>query len=214
MSIKLTNISYSYNSKDYVLRNFNLNVEKKEIVAIVGASGSGKSTLLNIVGGNTIPKNGEVLLNGIDINKLTPKEFEDFKLRNIGYIFQNFNLLPYLNVLDNILLPAILLKENNNKYKEKALELLEELNLKEKANSNILELSGGQQQRVAIARALLVSPEVILADEPTGNLDRKNSDNFMEMLKKVASEGNVSVMIVTHDLKVSEYADRVIDISK
>lgn len=214
MSIKLTNISYSYNSKDYVLRDFNLNVEKKEIVAIVGASGSGKSTLLNIVGGNIKQASGEVLLNGIDINKLKPKEFEDFKLRNIGYIFQNFNLLPYLNVLDNILLPAILLKENNNKYKEKALDLLEELNLKEKANSNVLELSKGQQQRVAIARALLLSPEVILADEPTGNLDRKNSDNFMEMLKKVASEGNVSVMLVTHDLKVSEYADRVIDFSK
>lgn len=214
MSIKLTNISYSYNSKDYVLRDFNLNVEKKEIVAIVGASGSGKSTLLNIVGGNIKQASGEVLLNGIDINKLTPKEFEKFKLRNIGYIFQNFNLLPYLNVLDNILLPAILLKENNNKYKEKASDLLEELNLKEKANSNVLELSKGQQQRVAIARALLLSPEVILADEPTGNLDRKNSDTFMDMLKKVASEGNVSVMLVTHDLKVSEYADRIIDFSK
>lgn len=214
MSIKLTNISHSYNSKDYVLKDFNLDIEKKEIVAIVGSSGSGKSTLLNIVGGNIEPTKGNVLLNGTDISKLNSKEFENFKLKNIGYIFQNFNLIPYLNVLDNILLPATLLKENRRKYEKRALELLEELNLKEKAYSNILELSGGQQQRVAIARALLLSPEVILADEPTGSLDRKNSDNFMEMLKKVASEGNVSVMLVTHDLKVSEYADRVVDISK
>jgi len=187
---------------------------QKEIVAIVGSSGSGKSTLLNIVGGNIEPTKGNVLLNGTDISKLNSKEFENFKLKNIGYIFQNFNLIPYLNGLDNILLPATLLKENRRKYEKRALELLEELNLKEKAYSNILELSGGQQQRVAIARALLLSPEVILADEPTGSLDRKNSDNFMEMLKKVASEGNVSVMLVTHDLKVSEYADRVVDISK
>jgi len=214
MSIKLTNISHSYNSKDYVLKDFNLDIEKKEIVAIVGSSGSGKSTLLNIVGGNIEPTKGNVLLNGTDISKLNSKEFENFKLKNIGYIFQNFNLIPYLNGLDNILLPATLLKENRRKYEKRALELLEELNLKEKAYSNILELSGGQQQRVAIARALLLSPEVILADEPTGSLDRKNSDNFMEMLKKVASEGNVSVMLVTHDLKVSEYADRVVDISK
>jgi ABC-type lipoprotein export system ATPase subunit len=214
MSINLINVSHSYDSKNYVLKDFSLNINKGEIVAIIGSSGSGKSTLLNIVGGNIEPMEGEVLLNGTDISKLSPKQFEKFKLENIGYIFQNFNLIPYLNVIDNVLLPAILLKKNKNDYKGKAIDLLKKLNLEEKIDGNILELSGGQQQRVAIARALLLDPCIILADEPTGSLDRKNSDNFMEMLKKVATEDNVSVMLVTHDLKVSKYATKVVDISK
>lgn len=214
MSIELKGISHSYNSKDYILKDFSLTINKGEIVAIIGASGSGKSTLLDIVGGIINPTKGEVLLNGININTLKEKEIETFKLSNLGYIFQNFNLIPFLDVMDNILLPITLLKKNSKDYKNKVIELLKELNLEQKINSNILELSGGEKQRVAIARALILNPCIILADEPTGSLDRDNSTIFMKLLSEIASKRGVSVMLVTHDAKVTEYAQRIIDISK
>lgn len=214
MSIKLTNISHSYNLKDYVLQNFNLEINEKELFAIVGPSGSGKSTLLNIVGGKIRPTRGSVFINGTDINKFTPKEFETFKLENVGCIFKELNLIPYLNVLENVLLSAILLNRSKKLYRERALNLLEKLELKDKAHNSILQLSEYEKQKIAMARALLLSPRVILADEPTGNLDRKNSDDFIEKLKSITSEENISVLIVTDDLKINEYADRVIYIDK
>lgn len=214
MSIELKGISHSYNSKEYLLKDFNLSIAKGEIVAIIGASGSGKSTLLNIVGGIINPNKGEVLLNGVNINTLKAKEIETFKLLNLGYIFQSFNLIPFLNVMDNILLPVTLLNKNSAEYRKEAIALLKELNLEHKINSDILELSGGEQQRVAIARSLILKPCIILADEPTGSLDRDNSTNFMKLLKEISSKRGVSIMLVTHDIKVTEYANRVIDISK
>lgn len=214
MSIELKDISHSYNSNDYILKDFSLTINKGEIVAIIGASGSGKSTLLDIVGGIINPTKGEVLLNGININTLKEKEIENFKLSNLGYIFQNFNLIPFLDVMDNILLPITLLKKRSKEYKNQVVDLLKELNLEEKINSNILELSGGEKQRVAIARALILNPCIILADEPTGSLDRDNSTNFMKLLSEIAYKRGVSVMLVTHDTKVTEYAQRIIDISK
>ncbi|MBK1812002.1 ABC transporter ATP-binding protein [Clostridium sp. YIM B02505] len=214
MSIELKGISHSYDAKNYILKDFNLTIDKGEIVAIIGSSGSGKSTLLNIVGGINVPSSGEILLDGVNINNLKAKDVESFKLSKIGYIFQNYNLIPFLNVMDNILLPVNLLKKKLDSYKEEAINLLKELNLESKANANILELSGGEQQRVAIARALILNPSIILADEPTGSLDRDNTTNFMKLLKEISIKRSISVMLVTHDLKVTEYATRVIDISK
>jgi ABC-type lipoprotein export system ATPase subunit len=214
MSIELKSISHSYDTKNYILKNFNLTIDKGEIVAIIGSSGSGKSTLLNIVGGINVPSKGEILLDGVNINNLKAKDVESFKLSKIGYIFQNYNLIPFLNVMDNILLPVNLLKKKLDSYKKEAIKLLKELNLESKANANILELSGGEQQRVAIARALILNPSIILADEPTGSLDRDNTTNFMKLLKEISIKRSISVMLVTHDLKVTEYATRVIDISK
>jgi ABC transporter. len=214
MLINVKNVSHSYDMINFIIKDFNLTIDKGEIIAIIGASGSGKSTLLNIIGGIIEPTKGEVLYDNVNIHKLNKRDAETFKLSKLGYIFQNYNLIPFLNVLDNVLLPVVLLKRSIKEYKDEAIRLLKELNLENKIKSNILELSGGEQQRVAIARALILKPMIILADEPTGNLDKDNTINFMNMLKRLVNERKISVLIVTHDMDVAEYATKVIDLNK
>lgn len=213
--IKLNNISHRYineGSEELVLKNINLSFEENKIYCIMGASGSGKSTLLNIIGGLLRPVSGEVLIGNEDITKLSESKMGKLRLTSIGYIFQNLNLLPFLNVEENIFLPLRLLKKDVNLYRESCKELLNKLDISNKDKAYISELSGGQQQRVAIARALLNTPKIILADEPTGNLDSENSKRFMEFLVNLCKEKNISVVMVTHDKKVAEYADEIINI--
>ena len=213
--IKLKNITHKYevaNTSVPILNNINLKLESEKMYAIMGTSGSGKTTLLNILGGLIKPSEGEVYIGNKMISGLNEKEMAAFRLKNIGYIFQNFNLISFLNVEENIFFPLRLLKKNINNYKDKYKYLLKELDLEQKRFSYINEMSGGQQQRVAIARCLLVEPQDILADEPTGSLDSKNSAKVMEMLKKLHEENHITVVMVTHDEEMASYCDKVIKI--
>ncbi|WP_157685445.1 ABC transporter ATP-binding protein [Paenibacillus donghaensis] len=214
MSIELAQLQHAYPQCPPVLQDFNLTLSGGELIGVTGASGSGKSTLLNIAGGILKPDAGRVTLNGIDIFGMKERPFEKFKLANIGYIFQRFNLIPFLNVLDNIMLPVTLLKADRRQYKQEALRLLESLNMEHKAKSPVAELSGGEQQRVAIARAFIMSPGVLLADEPTGSLDYDNTIQFMELLLALVKQKKVSCILVTHDREVANYCDRVIHLGK
>lgn len=213
--IKLSEVSHSYKSKfveTKVLKDINLEIEKGSICSIMGASGSGKSTLLNILGGIIVPTAGEVYVTDTNIAKLKEKERSNFRLNNMGFIFQNFNLIPFLTVKDNILLPLRLLKKPLSDYKKSYEFLMKELGIKDKENSYINEISGGQQQRVAIARCLVSKPNVVFADEPTGSLDSQNSKAFMELLISSSKESNATVIVVTHDEKVASFTEKVIKI--
>lgn len=208
--IQARDIDFSYDHKNYVLKEFSLHVRKSEIVAIMGTSGSGKSTLLDILGGLKPPMKGEVEVNHKSLYDMSSKELEEFKLLKMGYIFQNFNLLPFLNVYENVMLPAMILKKKDKRYGMRCNELLSLLNIQELRHREIQNLTGGERQRVAIARALIMSPELVLADEPTGALDRKNTTSFMEYFIQISKRMSTTVVIVTHDEKVSAYCDRTI----
>ncbi len=181
--------------ENVVLKDVDLHIKKGEIALLKGVSGSGKSTLLSLIAGLDKPNSGEVLVKGISVSKLPENFASKFRRKHIGFIFQSFNLLPTLSVLDNILLPTL---PDKTYPKKKAMELLEILNLKEKRNDLARHLSGGEAQRVAIARALINSPELILADEPTANLDKKLSLDLLEHLKLIRSLGH-TLLIATHD---------------
>lgn len=211
--IKISGVSHTYKSKfveSKVLKNIDLELEKGKIYSIMGASGSGKSTLLNILGGILVPTTGDVYINGTNIAKLNEKKRTDFRLNNMGFIFQCFNLIPFLTVEDNIFLPCRLRGKNTDK--DYYNFLMKELGIKDKSKAYINELSGGQQQRVAIARCLLSKPQVVFADEPTGSLDSKNSRGFMELLASVSKESGSTIVVVTHDEKVASFTERVINI--
>ena len=201
-----------------VLKGIDLTIEKGEFVAIMGPSGSGKSTLMYIMGCLDRPTEGKYYLNGIDVFSLKDEELSKLRAKFIGFVFQSFYLIPYLNVLDNVLVPVDYLPKEEKKKRfrekspeEKAKELLKRLGMGERLKFKPAELSGGQKQRVAIARALINSPEVILADEPTGQLDSASGKAVMETFKELHSEGK-TVIVVTHDPAVASYADRVIKI--
>ena len=180
------------------LKNINLNVEQGEFVAIVGQSGSGKSTLLHLIGGVDIPSSGEVIIDGKNIYKLKEKELSILRRRKLGFIFQFFNLIPVLTAQENIEMPVLL---DNEKIDKKYMnELLRILGLEERKNNYPSQLSGGQQQRVSIGRALANKPSIILADEPTGNLDSKNSKEVLELLKYCAKKYNQTLILITHDI--------------
>ena len=194
----------------HAVNNVNLEIEEGEFVAIVGASGGGKSTLLHMLGGLDIPTSGKVLINGKDIYKMSDEERSIFRRRSIGFIFQFFNLLPILNAKENIELAASLDgAEVDSKMVE---ELVKVLGLKERLNHFPNQLSGGEQQRVSIGRALAYKPEIILADEPTGNLDKKNSEIIIDLLKLFAKKYGITVVMITHDLNIASAADRIIKI--
>ena len=183
--LRIENVSKYYGEKwneIKVLDDISLTIKKGEFVAIIGTSGSGKTTLLNIIGGIDKPTNGKVIIDGNDIQQLKDSELSAYRRRTVSMIFQFFNLIPILNVKENILLPALL--DNKKIDYEKLDNLIEDLGLKEKEKMLPNQLSGGQQQRVAIGRALMCEPEIILADEPTGNLDSKNSEEIINLLKK------------------------------
>lgn len=197
-------------NKVEALKGIDLSVNKGEFVAVVGASGSGKSTLLHILGGLDRPTEGKVIIDGEDIYQYKEEKLAIFRRRKIGFIFQFFNLLPVLDVQENIALPALL--DNDKVDREYLEEIIKILGLEDRKNHLPSELSGGQQQRVAIGRALLNKPSIILADEPTGNLDSSNSKEVIELLKFSAKKYNQTLILITHDVNIASSADRIITI--
>ena len=211
--LRVENLSKSYGkgeAKVDALKNINLSIKKGEFVAIVGPSGSGKSTLLHLLGGVDKPTSGNVFINDINIYDLKEKDLAILRRRNIGLIYQFYNLIPVLTVKENILLPAEL--DNREIDKEYLEDLLKTLDLKERENPLPSELSGGQQQRTSIGRALINRPSIVLADEPTGNLDSKNSKEIVELLKVSVKKYNQTLIMITHDTNIALQADRVITI--
>ena len=190
--------------------NINLTINQGEFVAIVGPSGSGKSTLLHLLGGVDKPSSGKVIVDGTDIYSLSEEELAIFRRRKVGFIFQFYNLVPVLDVEENILLPLLL---DNKKVDRKYIdELISILGLNERKDHLPNELSGGQQQRVSIGRALAYSPSIVLADEPTGNLDSQNSKEIVDLLKLSVQKYNQTLVLITHDLDIASQADRIITI--
>ena len=211
--VRVENLSKSYGkgeAKVDALKNINLSIKKGEFIAIVGPSGSGKSTLLHLLGGVDKPTSGNVFINDINIYDLKEKDLAIFRRRNVGLIYQFYNLIPVLTVKENILLPAEL--DNRKIDKEYLEDLLKTLDLKERENHLPSELSGGQQQRTSIGRALINRPSIVLADEPTGNLDSKNSKEIVELLKVSVKKYNQTLIMITHDTNIALQADRVITI--
>lgn len=192
------------------LNHISVDIEEGSIVAITGTSGSGKSTLLHIMGGLETPDRGEVYIENKNIYKLKQEELTILRRRRIGFIFQFYNLVPTINVYENIVLPLHL--DGQKEDSDYIQELLEMLNLQDKKYNYVDELSGGQQQRVAIARALASKPEIILADEPTGNLDSVNSQEVLDVLRKSQRRYHQTIILVTHDARIASYADRIIRI--
>lgn len=210
ISIKNLNKIYKTGSVEvHALKNINLEIKHGEFVAIMGQSGSGKSTLMNILGCLDRPTTGEYLLEGTDVSKLSQDELSLIRNKKIGFVFQAFNLIPRTNVLRNVELPMVYAKIKSSNRRQRAIELLEKVGLSDRINHLPNELSGGQKQRVAIARSLANNPPIILADEPTGNLDTQSSEEIMEIFRSLNNEGN-SIILVTHEPELAEYADRVI----
>lgn len=193
------------------LDGVDLNINQGEFVAIIGASGSGKSTLLNMIGGLDNPTSGEVQIGGKEIGNMNADELTVFRRRNIGFIFQNYNLIPVLNVLENITLPIEL--DGKSPDESFITEIIDILGLKEKICKMPSQLPGGQQQRVAIARALASKPNIILADEPTGNLDSVTSEEVLDLMKKMSEQFHQTIVMITHDPNIASKADRTIKIS-
>ena len=195
-----------------VLHDISLHIEQGEFVSIMGPSGSGKSTLLYILGGLDNPTAGSVLMNGKDISKFDDNRKSVMRRRNIGFVFQFYNLIPNLNVEENILLPVLLDGKNMKSYKKELNNILEIVGLSNRRTHTPRELSGGQQQRVAIARALINSPEILFADEPTGNLDSKTGIEIMELLREINQENNKTIVMVTHSANAAQYSSRRINV--
>ena len=210
--IKVSNIEKSFGDLK-VLRGVSLEVKKGEIVSIVGASGAGKTTLLQIIGTLLPADGGEVEINGTKLFALNEKRTAEFRNRHIGFVFQFHNLLPEFSALENVMMPALIGGANRKVAKQRALELLSAVGLSERAEHKPAQLSGGEQQRVAIARALMNKPSVLLADEPTGNLDTHNRDEIQRLLFEVREKFGQTIVMVTHDERLAEMADRKIVMS-
>ena len=196
------------NHETFALNGINFTVDKGEFVAIVGASGSGKSTLLNIIGGLDNPSSGDVILNGKNILEFSDEEKAIFRRKKIGFVFQNYNLIPALNAYENIVMPINL--DGKKPEKEYFDKIVKALKIEDKLNNMSNDLSGGQQQRVAIARALITKPDLLLADEPTGNLDHKTSLEVVDLLKYTNKKFNQTIIMITHDREIALMADRAI----
>ena len=194
-----------------VLFDVNLTVQKGEFVAILGPSGSGKSTLMNIIGCLDVPSSGGYTLAGQDIHDLNEKELAHIRNREIGFVFQNFQLLPRLSVLENVELPMIYARVSAAQRKQRAARMLERVGLGDKTGSRPNQLSGGQQQRVAIARSVVTEPDILLADEPTGALDQKNGRQIMELFEQLNEEGR-TILMITHDIGIARHARRIVRI--
>jgi putative ABC transport system ATP-binding protein len=192
------------------LRGINLKIKYGEYISILGPSGSGKTTLFNMIGGLDKPTQGKVILDGRDLASLNPRQLAWVRCHRIGYIFQTFNLIPVLTALDNVMVPMIFAGVPRREREEKAKKLLERVGLGERLYHRPTELSGGQQQRVAIARALANDPAIILADEPTGNLDLQTGMRIVQLLKELNVERGVTVISATHDLKMIDVSDRIV----
>ena len=211
--LEVQSLSKTYGTGDiavHALKAASFSVPKGEFVAVVGESGSGKSTLLNLLGALDTPTSGKVCIDGKDIFSMQDRELTVFRRRNIGFIFQSFNLIPELTVEQNIIFPVLLdYQKPNKKYLE---ELLTVLNLKERRNHLPSQLSGGQQQRVAIGRALITRPSLILADEPTGNLDTQNTGEVISLLKEASKKYEQTIMMITHSRSIARTADRILEV--
>lgn len=206
------NIIKQYRQYDVTVTAVNradLKVEDSEFVAIIGASGSGKSTFLHICAGLDTPDNGSVKIRGTDITKLPPDELSRFRGAFAGFIFQKHNLIPQFTALENILIPTIMCNKEEFRYEEHLKKLIATLDIGDRLHHLPSELSGGQQQRVAIARALINRPQVVFADEPTGNLDRDNADEVLNLLLKTKEVLGQTLIMVTHDLSIAEHADKI-----
>lgn len=212
--LEVKNISKTYGNGEaavHALKDVSFSVPKGEFVAVVGESGSGKSTLLNMIGALDTPTSGKVYIDGQDIFSMKERSLTVFRRRNIGFIFQSFNLIPELTVEQNIIFPVLLdYQKPNRKYLE---ELLEVLGLKKCRNHLPSQLSGGQQQRVAIGRALITRPALILADEPTGNLDTQNTSEVIALLKEASRKYEQTIVMITHSRGISQTADRILQVS-
>lgn len=213
--IEIKNISKVYNTgcaEVYALSDISLNINRGDFTAIIGKSGSGKSTLMNILGCLDIPTSGKYFLDGEEVSKLSERRLSYIRNKVIGFIFQNFNLVPTMTALENVELPLIYRKTEKQKRHSLAISALEMVGLSERMNHRPFELSGGQQQRVAIARAIAAEPPLILADEPTGNLDAGSSAEIMRILSELHNSGK-TVVIITHDNSIANMADNRIKIS-
>lgn len=195
-----------------VLKDISLNLKKGDFVAITGPSGSGKSTMMNIVGALDIPTDGQVFLKGYNIAEMSESDLALMRSETIGFIFQQFNLIPTLSALQNVMLPMEFIEQDPGEAKQRARELLEMFGLGERMHHKPTELSGGQQQRVAIARALANDPEIILADEPTGNLDSKSGKEVMNFLGRLNREEGKTIILITHDIDLVKYAKRIVSL--
>jgi len=193
------------------LKNIDLALQSNELVAVHGPSGSGKSTLMNLIGLTDRDFEGEIAILDEDVSKMTENQLAEFRNRNIGFIFQGFNLIPTFNALENIMLPLQIAREKGN-VKNKAMDMLDQVGLKDKFNVKPDQLSGGQQQRVAIARALIMSPKIVLADEPTANLDGKSTENIMRLMYDLRDNFNTSFLVSTHDTRVLNITPKKIEL--
>ena len=208
--IRVKDIHKSFGSLN-VLKGVNLEIKKGEIVSIIGKSGAGKTTLLQIIGTLDKADSGTVVINGVDVSGLSDKELAEFRNKHIGFIFQFHQLLPEFNALENVMMPAMIAHMDWKEAEERATQLLIDLGLGERLTHKPNELSGGEKQRVAAARALMMTPDVILADEPSGSLDEENKRELHKLLKQMQEQYNQTIVIVTHDKELAEISDRVIE---
>ena len=200
-------------NKIYALNGVDLTIDKGEFCAVVGTSGSGKSTLLNMLAGLEKPTKGEVIIGGKHIENLRENQLVKYRRENVGFIFQSFNLLPMINAIENVALPLTFKGVPKDIRLKKASKMLDMVGLSTHKKHKPMEMSGGQQQRVGIARALVVNPEIIFADEPTGNLDSHTSHEVINIMKDIVKEQNLTLIMVTHDINLANYADRIFHIT-
>lgn len=207
--IKLTGIHKSFGQLE-VLKGIDLHIKEGEFVSIVGASGAGKTTLLQIIGTLDTDNEGEVIINGVNIKKLSDKELSAFRNKQLGFVFQFHQLLPEFTALENVCMPGLIARRNSKEVEEKAKELLTKLGLQDRFHHKPNELSGGEKQRVAVARALINNPKLILADEPSGSLDSGNKKELHSLLRKLCNDYGLTILLVTHDNELAETSDRII----
>ena len=215
--VSLQHIVKSYRRGDQivpVLSDIHFDINEGEFLALMGPSGSGKSTLLNLIAGIDKPDSGEIIIGGLDITQLTEAELADWRAQNIGFIFQLYNLMPVLTAFENIELPLLLTKLSRGERRERVDLALDMVNLSDRATHYPSELSGGQQQRVAIARAIITDPMIIVADEPTGDLDRVSAEEILKLLQRLNREVNKTIIMVTHDRRAAQSAQAILHLDK
>jgi len=209
--IKAKGLNKSFESM-HIIKNISMNVEKGKFVVIIGKSGSGKTTLLSLISGLEQPDSGEIILCGENIENSTENELAKTRRNKIGFIFQTFNLIPTLSAIDNVMLPLMPVKKNHPDLKEKALQIMKYIEIDHRCDHLPSKLSGGERQRVAVARALINDPQVLFADEPTGNLDTSTGEAVLKLLIKLKEEKGITIIMVTHDKEYITFADEVINI--